>query len=86
MLDCMYKYKAVKTEIYIVDSSATPLLSLKTSLDLGLIQLTHSVDHSVDGLDQSSNGLDKKLSSRRKKICSKTLAYCLEHVLYTCER
>lgn len=60
MLDCMYKDKAVKTEFYIVDSSAPPLLSLRTSLDLGLIQLTHSVDHSVDGLDQSSSSLDKK--------------------------
>ena len=83
MLDCMCKDKAVKTEFHVVDSSASPLLSHRTSLDLGLIQLTHSVDHSVDGLDQSSNGLDKKLSSRRIETCSKALAYCLEHVLYT---
>ncbi|MEW8548052.1 MAG: RNase H-like domain-containing protein [Candidatus Thiodiazotropha sp.] len=59
-LNCMYKDKAVKTEFYVVESSAAPLLSLRTSLDLGLIQLTHSVDHSVDGLDHASTGTDKK--------------------------
>ncbi|MCG8048271.1 MAG: RNase H-like domain-containing protein [Candidatus Thiodiazotropha endolucinida] len=60
MLDCAYRDKAVKTDFYVVESSAPPLLSLRTSLDLGLIQLTHSVDHSVDRLDHSNNGLDKK--------------------------
>ena len=53
-LDCVYKGKSINTEFYVVDSSAPPLLSLRTSLDLGLIQLTHSVDHSSDGLDKQA--------------------------------
>ena len=42
----------MNTEFYVVESFAPPLLSLKTSLDLGLIQLTHSVDHSSGTLDK----------------------------------
>ena len=52
VLDCMYKGRSVNTEFYVVESFAPPLLSLKTSLDLGLIQLTHSVDHSSGTLDK----------------------------------
>ena len=44
----------MKTDFYVVDSSAPPLLSLKLSLDLGLIQLTHSVDHSSGELDKTA--------------------------------
>ena len=53
-LDCVYKGKSINTDFYVVDSSAPPLLSLRTSIDLGLIQLTHSVDHSSDGLDKQA--------------------------------
>lgn len=60
MLDCMHKRKAVKTDFNVVENSAPPLLSLTMSWDLGLIQMTHSVNHSVKGLDHSSNGLDIK--------------------------
>ena len=46
LFDCMYKSRPVNTEFNVVESSAPPLLSLKTSLDLGLIKLTHSIGHS----------------------------------------
>ena len=53
-LTCAYKNKSVNTDFYIVESTAPPLLSLKTSLDLGLIQLTHSIDRTENYLDKTA--------------------------------
>ena len=49
-----YKNKSVNTDFYIVESTAPPLLSLKTSLDIGLIQLTHSIDRTENYLDKTA--------------------------------
>ena len=46
-LTCRYNNKSVDTQFYIVETSKIPLLSLKTSLDLSLIQLIYSVDNPV---------------------------------------
>lgn len=43
-LSCSHKDKHMDILFYIVETSKTPLLSLKTSLDLNLIQLIYSVD------------------------------------------
>lgn len=43
-LSCSHKDKHTDILFYIVETSKTPLLSLKTSLDLNLIQLIYSVD------------------------------------------
>ena len=45
-LNCSHKGKQTQTLFYVVETSKTPLLSLKTSLDLNLIQLIYSVDNS----------------------------------------
>ena len=45
-LNCSHKGKQTQTLFYIVETSKTPLLSLKTSFDLNLIQLIYSVDNS----------------------------------------
>ena len=52
-LECSYKNRSVNAAFYIVESSI-PLLSLRTSLDLGLIQLTHSVDLIETDLDKTT--------------------------------
>ena len=52
-LECSYKNRSANAAFYIVESSI-PLLSLRTSLDLGLIQLTHSVDLTENGLDKTA--------------------------------
>ena len=44
-LNCRYKAKQIETLFYVVETSRTPLMSLKTSLDLSLIQLIYSVDN-----------------------------------------
>ena len=43
-LTCHHKNRSVNTEFFVVESAAVPLLSLKTSLDLQLIELTFSVN------------------------------------------
>lgn len=53
-LVCAYKNRSVNTDFYVVESTAPPLLSLKTSLDLGLIQLTHSIDRTENDLDKAA--------------------------------
>ena len=44
-LNCRYTAKQIETLFYVVETSRTPLMSLKTSLDLSLIQLIYSVDN-----------------------------------------
>ena len=44
-LNCRYKAKQIETLFYLVETSRTPLMSLKTSLDLSLIQLIYSIDN-----------------------------------------
>ena len=44
-LNCRYKAKQMKTLFYVVETGRTPLMSLKASLDLSLIQLIYSVDN-----------------------------------------
>jgi hypothetical protein len=45
-LSLRHKNKVTESVCYIVDSDATPLLSLQASIDLGLIKLTYSVESS----------------------------------------
>ena len=44
-LNYRYKAKQIETLFYVVETSRSPLMSLKTSLDLSLIQLIYSVDN-----------------------------------------
>ena len=45
-LPCLSQKQSSIAKFHVVDSNATPLLSLQTSLDLGLIKLTFSVEKS----------------------------------------
>jgi Reverse transcriptase (RNA-dependent DNA polymerase) len=51
-LQCKYKSRSIETLFHIVDTSAIPLLSLQTSVDLGLVKLTYSVANDSSGLDR----------------------------------
>jgi hypothetical protein len=55
-LSLRHKNKVTESVSYIVDSDATPFLSLQASIDLGLIKLTYSVESSKLA---SSTVLDK---------------------------
>lgn len=52
-LTCQYKERTTKTDFFVVESSAQPLLSLQTSLDLGLLKLTYSVDNGQTHLEKN---------------------------------
>ena len=41
---CKHKNMQINTTFYVVDSSAPPLLSFKTSVELNIIKITHSVE------------------------------------------
>ena len=43
-LTCRYKNATVNTTFYVVNNNAPPLLSLQTSVDLGLIALTYAIE------------------------------------------
>lgn len=53
-LRCSHKDKTVSTWFHVVDSPSVPLLSLSTSTDLGLIQLTCTVDCPSQELNKES--------------------------------
>jgi hypothetical protein len=51
-LPCKYKDKSISAEFYVVDSKASPLISLNLSLELGLIKITYSIEKQPEmGLD-----------------------------------
>ena len=47
-LACHHNNKAIKAAFYVVDTNAPPLIGLQSSIDLGLIKLTYSVERSHD--------------------------------------
>lgn len=44
-LPCLSKHKSINARFHVVNSDTTPLLGLQTSMDLGLIKLTFSVEN-----------------------------------------
>ena len=60
-LHCKYNNKSVCTDFYVVESSAPPLLSLKTSVDLDLLRLTYAVNMN-ESLGKSDLNKDTVLS------------------------
>ena len=44
--ECCHKDKVIETQFYVVENSAPPLICLQSSLDLGLLKLTYSVESS----------------------------------------
>ena len=45
-----HKSKVIQTMFYVVESNAPPLVSLQSSVDLGLVQLTYAVESSFNVL------------------------------------
>lgn len=58
-LHCRYKAKDILTTFYVVDTAAPPLLGFRSCIDLGLIQLTYSVDMSTPA--DTTTGLTKQV-------------------------
>lgn len=44
VLNCVHKQTQLNATFYVVNDSAPPLLSLQTSVDLGLIELTYAIN------------------------------------------
>ena len=44
-LACVHKSKFTETMFYVVEGNAPPIISLHTSIDLGLLQLTYAVEN-----------------------------------------
>lgn len=57
-IHCKYKERSINTWFHVVDTPAVPLLSLKTSVDLGLIQLTCTIDKHSSEI--TGTGLNKQ--------------------------
>ena len=50
-LACVHKSKVTETMFYVVEGNAPPLISLQTSIDLGLLQLTYAVESTFKQCD-----------------------------------
>ena len=58
-LKCKYKEQDSELELYVVNTQSSPILDLRSCLNLELIKLVYSVDH-ADTLDAcDTQGLDK---------------------------
>ena len=58
-IKCNYKHQDSEIEFYVVKTQSSPILGLKSCLDLELIKLIYSVDHSVTPESYDNAGLDK---------------------------
>ena len=51
-LPCKHNDMQLQTTFYVVESSAPPLISLQTSVDLGLVKLTYSIENVNTGMSR----------------------------------
>ena len=58
-IKCNYKHQDSEIEFYVVKTQSSPILGLKSCLDLELIKLIYSVYHSVTPESYDNAGLDK---------------------------
>lgn len=58
-LECYHKERVIKAVFYVVESSAPPLIGLQSSLDLGLLTLTYSVERNPSSAPLSTQSVQK---------------------------
>ena len=58
-LECRQKDKVIETQFHVAENSAPPLIGLQSSLDLGLLSLTYSVESSPSCTSMSNESVQR---------------------------
>lgn len=67
-LVCLHKSKVIETMFYVVEGNAPPLISLQSSVGLGLIKLTYAIDSSPECFSYSKQLIKNDYSDVFKGI------------------